>query len=237
MEKEVQAENLGECEDFTALRRIVDIEGLHLFDVGCGTGWLARELAAAGATVSAFEPDPEQARRNAEAPPAPGVIFTTAGAQQLPAADASADGVLFSYSLHHVPREHLHTALHEARRVLRTDGFLYVAEPVPEGSFSHVIELFHDETFVQQSAERALAAHARPHFAREQVYSYVTVSRYDSYESFVEEMMAPTYVSYTREQLAEARVRERLEACREGDAFVLRQPMRVNLYRESLATR
>ena len=177
MEQGVEAEDLGECEDFAALSRIIEVQGMHLFDVGCGTGWLARELAAAGATVSAFEPDPEQARRNAEVPPTPGVSFARAGAEALPAADASADGVLFSYSLHHVPRAQLHTALREARRVLRADGFLYVAEPVPEGSFAHVIELFHDETLVQQSAERALAAHARPHFSRERVYSYVTLSR------------------------------------------------------------
>ncbi len=230
MERGVHVEALGECTDVEALRRIIEPRGRHLFDVGCGDGWLARELVAAGATVSAFEPDPEQARRNAAAAVTPGVTFFAAPAESLPAAEQSADGVLFNYSLHHVPRAHQHTALREARRVLRTDGFLYVAEPLPQGSFSHVMQPVHDETLVQQSAERALAAHARPHFAAERVFSYVTVSRYEDFEAFVDEMMAPTYVSYSREQLQGKPVRSRFEACREEGGYVLRQPIRVNLY-------
>ena len=223
--------DLGERADLDALKSIVDVAGLNLFDVGCGTGWLARELAAAGATVTAFEPEPEQARRNREGPVTAGVSYVEAPAQALPTADASADGVLFSYSLHHVPPALMAKALGEARRVLRAGGFLYVAEPEPRGSFARVIEPFHDETLVQRAAERALAAHARPHFAGERVYSYLMVSRYADFEAFVTDMLAPTHVLYGREQVEAAEVRERFEACRAGDDYRLDQPVRVNVYR------
>ena len=42
--------------------------------------------------------------------------------QDLPVEDSSADVVVFSYSLHHVPAEHIADALVEAKRVLRPGG-------------------------------------------------------------------------------------------------------------------
>ena len=139
--------------------------------------------------------------------------------------------MVFCYSLHHVPREHLHKAIHEAMRVLRDDGFLLVAEPVPEGEFAAVMQPFHDETLVQLSAERALAAHARPRFRTECIYRYTTCSRYRDFDAFVDEMLAPTYIAYSREAVARDAVRLRFEACRAAEGYALHQPMRINLDR------
>ena len=225
------ATDLGVKSDLEALAAVLDVSGLNLADLGCGDGWLARELAMRGATVIAIEPEPEQARRNAEGETVPGVGFMEGSAEALPLADASLDGVLFNYSLHHVPVAAMATALAEARRVLRPGGFLYVADPVPEGGFAEVAAPFHDETAVQQAAERALAEHARPAFAEERVWRYVTHTRYAGFDAFVDDMLAPAYVRYRREQVDNPVVRERFQRRAAGDGYVLDQPVRINLFR------
>jgi 2-polyprenyl-3-methyl-5-hydroxy-6-metoxy-1,4-benzoquinol methylase len=62
---------LVEAHGFSAAHRLVldlagaDLAGTHVLDVGCATGYLARELTARGATVDGVEFDPaaaEQAR-------------------------------------------------------------------------------------------------------------------------------------------------------------------------------
>ena len=126
--------DLGDLGDLEALQRIVEeVAGLSLIEAGCAAGDTARRLAELGARVLAVEPDELQAEKNRAAPAASGVTFVEAGAQALPAEDASMDGVLFFRSLHHVPRELMDAALGEAARVLKPDGFLYVAEPGMEG--------------------------------------------------------------------------------------------------------
>ena len=111
--------NLGEQSDINAVSKVVSVKGLSIVDVGCGPGALARDLCALGATVLGVEPDPIQAEKNRNAAQTTGLQFAEAGAESLPVLDASADGVFFCRSLHHVPTEHMDGALKEARRVLK----------------------------------------------------------------------------------------------------------------------
>lgn len=109
------------------------VAGKQLIDVGCGNGHLVRHLARHGAQVLGVECSPRQlAAAHAAARVADETIVEGVG-QALPAADASADIVVFFNSLHHIPGEHMATALNEACRVLRADGVVYVAEPLAEG--------------------------------------------------------------------------------------------------------
>ena len=122
--------DLGERSDVAAVLALTPVAGLALVDVGCGAGHNARELAEAGASVLAVEPDPIQAAKNRDAAPAPGVTFVEARAERLPAETGSVDGVLFFRSLHHVPVEAMAAALAEAARALKPGtGFLCVIEP------------------------------------------------------------------------------------------------------------
>jgi ubiquinone/menaquinone biosynthesis C-methylase UbiE len=94
-------------------------------EVGCGTGAVARVLAAMPAVreVIGIDPSPifvEKARelgRNL-----PRLTFQTADGRALPFADASFDLVVFHTTLCHIPDPE--QALREARRVLRADGWL-----------------------------------------------------------------------------------------------------------------
>ena len=91
-------------------------------------------------------------------------------AESLPVADGSVDGVFFFRSLHHVPVEHMDTALAEAMRVLKPGtGFLCVIEPAVTGTYFKVMRPFHDETLVRAHAQAALGRLATTMFLEAQI--------------------------------------------------------------------
>ena len=128
-----------------------------MIDVGCGNGWLARELAARGAHVTGTEISDEQlADARARGTPTAGSRYVVARAEALPLPDASVDAVVFMNSLHHVPEAAMSVALRQARRVLSPEGRVFVAEPQAEGEFYAMVKLVEDEDHVRAMARRAL---------------------------------------------------------------------------------
>ena len=151
--------------DTSMLERLVAPAGKDVVDVGCGGGALVRELAAAGARPIGIEISEEQlatARSSdagdaGEGGPGPRGRYLVGRAEALPLDDSSVDLVVFMRSLHHVAPEHLEAGLREARRVLRPDGAVYVAEPLAEGDFFALTSLVEDEVEVRRAAQAALA--------------------------------------------------------------------------------
>ena len=151
--------------DTSMLERLVAPAGKDVVDVGCGGGALVRELAAAGARPIGIEISEAQlaaarardAGDAGEGGPGPCGRYLVGRAEALPLDDASADLVVFMRSLHHVAPEHLEAGLREARRVLRPDGAVYVAEPLAEGDFFALTSLVEDEVEVRRAAQAALA--------------------------------------------------------------------------------
>lgn len=223
-------DDLGRVSHIDALLTAVGpVAGLAIADIGCGEGALGRELASQGANVTGFDPFIEPAHASAVGTGAWQLVRATA--QALPAPDASFDLVLFVFSLHHVPQQQLAGALAEARRVLRRNGRLYVAEPVAEGPHQYIVELFHDETAVRAAANAALAGHAAPHFGSERVLSYVDVRHYASFDAFAARMIANMrFNGYAETQVLAPAVRRRFAetAARYGDSFD--QPVRAHLF-------
>jgi SAM-dependent methyltransferase len=64
---------------------------------------------------------------------------------------------VFRATLHHVPIEQMLTALREARRVLRTGGHVYAAEPLARGDFYELVSIVDNEDEVRDAAQRTLA--------------------------------------------------------------------------------
>jgi ubiquinone/menaquinone biosynthesis C-methylase UbiE len=220
----------GDCSALEAIDRLVDVAGLDLVDVGCGAGELARALVDRGARVVAIEPDDVQARRNADAPALPGLTFRRATAQALPLPPASADGVFFSKSLHHVPIDAMDRALGEARRVLREDGFLCVLEPDIDGAFSELMRPFHDETEVRRAALAALERSAVPAFADMRRAAFTVTRRYDDFEAFVVATTGLSYNTTERGKVETADVRSRFESGFDGRGYSFAQPMSAYLF-------
>jgi len=153
---ELSPRDLGAKSHLDALLETVgQVSGLEVVDIGCGEGHLTRALAALGARVTGC--DPFISETGWAAHKSGSYRLLKASADALPMADATADLVLFVFSLHHVPAAKLDAALAEARRVLGPAGRLYVAEPVAEGPHQYVMELFHDETSVRKAAADALS--------------------------------------------------------------------------------
>src|SRR4051794_28949976 len=125
-------------------------------DVGCGEGSLVRHLARRGARAIGIEVAPEPLARARARAPVADERYEQAGAQALPLADASADAVVFSNSLHHVPGDALDAALAEAARVLRPGGIAYVQEPLAEGPYFALLRPVDDETEVRAAAAAAI---------------------------------------------------------------------------------
>ena len=108
-----------------ALRRAGLVQGMHVVDVGTGTGLLAREaLELCGTQGSLIGVDPSPGMMaQAQLPRA---ALLEGRAEALPCADASADFVCMGYALRHL--SDLDQALAEFHRVLRPGGRLLMLE-------------------------------------------------------------------------------------------------------------
>lgn len=224
---------LGEQSDINAISKIISVESLTVVDIGCGPGALARDLCAVGASVIGVEPDPIQAKKNRNASPSSHLTFIEAGAEKLPLPDASADGVFFCRSLHHVPIARMDDALKEAARVLkRRAGFLCVIEPAVTGSYFTVSRPFHDETIVRTEAQAALNRTATQLFSNVELYDYVQRRRYSDFEQMVARVTGQTFNTIRRDQVETDEVRRLFETGRtdNGD-YSFEQPMLINVYR------
>jgi ubiquinone/menaquinone biosynthesis C-methylase UbiE len=104
-----------------------------VIDVGCGPGWLTRDLASRGLTVSGIDISTSMlrlARANN-----PGLGFVAASLTQIPVADGAAAGVFCWYVLHHVPDEDLETAIRELARVIFPGGSLMLGGHVGDSMY------------------------------------------------------------------------------------------------------
>ncbi len=214
-----------------ALAVLGAVDGVDAVDVGCGEGQNARGLAAAGARVTGFDPFIEPTPRTAEGGGSFALLRATADA--LPLADASADVVLFIFSLHHVPGPKLEAALGEARRVLKPSGRLYVAEPLAQGAGHYVGSLFHDETVVRAAAQAALDAAAAPRFGSRRTFRYTDRRRYPSFDVYAERQIRNMrFNGYTEEAVLAPEVRRRFDEMFAAGQGNFDQVVKIDLFAE-----
>jgi len=228
----VNEQNMGVCSDLDVVDRFLSVSDQFLIDAGCGNMHLSKALAERGAHVLAIDPDPVQAKKNQAAPVTPNVGFAETGADQLPVESTSVDGILFPYSLHHIPNELYGQVFNEALRVLKPDGFLYIMEPVASGDLNEVMRLFHEEAPVRAAAQTAIDSLAVPHFSQVDVIEYSTPTSYDSWEDFAKRYVGKTFNNdYTEAQVRDDRVRDKFLEVGEHKQFKFESPMRVTWLR------
>lgn len=225
--------DLGLCTDLEALDQFLKIKGQFLIDAGCGNMHLSRALAQRGASVLAIDPDPVQAQKNNQAEPIANVGFAQTGADQIPVESQSVDGVLFPYSLHHVPAELYPAVFEEMSRILKPDGFLFAIEPVAEGNLNEVMRLFHDEKVVRKTAQEALDTHGATLFEQCDVITYRIPIKYSSWDEYADRYANKSYnTNYTEEQVRAEAVRKRFIELGEPTGYAFESPMKVTWLRQ-----
>jgi SAM-dependent methyltransferase len=158
--------------DVAMLERLAAPSGKDVVDVGCGGGALVRELSARGARVTGVEISEGQLAAATSLDDGGGGRYLIGRAQRLPLDDASVDLAVFMRTLHHVPPAELMQALHEARRVIRRDGAVYVAEPLAKGDYFELVSLVEDELDVRSAAQAALARASEAGLLRARTVEY-----------------------------------------------------------------
>jgi ubiquinone/menaquinone biosynthesis C-methylase UbiE len=226
-----EREELGELDRGAAVVAALggDLSGLHVVDIGCGEGAVARLCAGAGAIVQGYDPfivGTDWADHGAGR-----FRLSKIEGGQLPQADATADVVLFVYSLHHVPQAMMGGMLAEARRILKPGGRLCIAEPLAEGRGQYVMELYHDETEVRRNAIAAIAEHARPAFGNERLIHFAEMQRFADFGGYRDQAIANMrYNGYSEADVLAPEVARRFEEVAGPDGATFRNRARINLF-------
>jgi ubiquinone/menaquinone biosynthesis C-methylase UbiE len=171
------------------LSRYVAPAGRRVVDVGCGSGEIVRWLRSQGADAVGVECGEVMIRQAREADPDHSEVYLDGGGQDLPLPSESADAVVMSCSLHHVPPSEMVNALREAHRVLRPAGTLYVAEPISAGAGHEVVSLIDDETEVRIFAQGALSQSPSLGFETVLETTYASQMLMDSAEVFAKRIV------------------------------------------------
>jgi ubiquinone/menaquinone biosynthesis C-methylase UbiE len=225
--------------DLAMLERLVTPAGRDVLDIGCGGGALVRDLTDRGARVVGVEISQAQLAPAVARDGGRGARYLVGRAEQLPLADGSVDVAVFMRTFHHVAPADLTRALREARRVLRSDGAVYVAEPLAQGDYFALTNLVEDELHVRAAAQRALAEAALAGLDRVKTVDYdVRVCIADLAALRVRIVS----VDPQRAEVFDARAAELAEAfTRLGEAGerpgerCFRQPMRADVLRLAVA--
>jgi ubiquinone/menaquinone biosynthesis C-methylase UbiE len=215
----------------SVLSENLSLDSLEIVDVGAGAGDLVRYMTSQGARVTGLECGALQLEKARSCPLEGDEVYIEGVGQEMPFADASFDAVIFFKSLHHVPLEHMATALDEARRVVRPDGTVYVAEPIAAGSGFELHAPIDDETAVRAAAYEAIKKATARGFIQVREIFYQTVYHYRDFAAFKEEVIR---IEPRRRELFEATesdLREVFDRLGVAEAAGTRfeQPMRVNL--------
>ena len=206
----------------------------RILELGCGRAEFTRAIATRhpDARIIATEVDTIQHRLNCASDAPANVRFIVAGAQSIPADDASIDIVLMFKSLHHVPIDMLDVALAEIRRVVVPGGLVYFSEPVFAGAYNDIVRIFHDEQPVRLAAFNALqraVAEAQFELVTEQFF--LAPLEFASFAEFERRVIGVTHTRHCLTPAQYEAARTAFSAHLDAGGAHFRQPMRVDVLR------
>ena len=220
------------CPEREIFNELLELDGKHMLELGCGRAELTRIIAGEGSgrSMLALEVDEVQHRLHQQIDDLPNVEFRMAGAESIPAPDASFDIVFMFKSLHHVPLELMDDAMREIRRVLKPGGFVYISEPVFAGDFNEVLRMFHDEEAVRLAAFEAVKrAVDSGLFALQSETFFNAPMHFDDFADFDQKVLGVTHTDHRLSPELYEQVKTRFESHVTADGANFQMPIRVDL--------
>lgn len=224
------------CREPEIYNELLDFDGRDILELGCGRAEITRAIATEGENrrITALEVDEIQHRNHQQIDDLPNVRFAFAGAEAIPASDATFDIALMFKSLHHVPLELMDDAMREIHRVLRPGGLLYISEPVFAGDFNELLRMFHDEEAVRKAAFEATSrAVDNALFELESELFFLSPMHFDDFAEFEAKIIGATHTDHRLSAELYEAVRARFESHRDADGAHFRMPIRIDLLRKS----
>jgi len=220
------------CEESEIFNELLALDNKHIIELGCGKADITRNIATngTGRRVTAYETDETQHTENLKVADLPNVTFRYGVAEKITEEDNSADIVLMFKSLHHVPIESMDTAFSEIQRVLKTDGFLYVSEPIFAGEFNDILRLFHNEEAVRTAAFNAekAAVTAGKFKLVEQVF-FNAPMHFEDFATFEKLILGVTHTDFVLSPEVFDEVKKKFEGHLDADGAHFNMPIRVDL--------
>ncbi|MCP4492679.1 MAG: class I SAM-dependent methyltransferase [Gammaproteobacteria bacterium] len=215
--------------------QLLSLDNKNILELGCGKADITRMIATTGInrSIIATEVDEVQHNSNLQINDLPNVSFMFAGSESIPLADSSIDVVFMFKSLHHVPLELMDKALMETRRVLKPGGLAYISEPVFEGKFNDILQLFHNEEVVREAAFAALKrAVSSEQFTLEDEIFFNTRAKFNSFDEFEQNVINVTHTDHSLSTELQQQVKSMfmLSMSDAGASFL--NPVRVDLLRK-----
>ena len=132
-------------------------ESNTVLDIGCGNGEYTFIIAQNAKSGVGIDPDEELIRSARENYKCKNIFFQVGRGESLDFSSTSFDTVVFCQSFHHVPLKFQSKALNEAWRVLKSNGFLLIIEPIYlRGSLEEIECLYNDEKEARYGARNAI---------------------------------------------------------------------------------
>ena len=229
----ISAENIDlSCVESEIYNRLLELDGKHILELGCGCAEITRDIASAGVDrkITALEVDEIAHEKNLQITDLPNVTFGLSGAQAIPLEDESVDVAFMFKSLHHVPLDLMEPSMQEIRRVLKPAGLVYISEPVFAGDFNEILRLFHDEQKVREAAFSIIKK-----VVDEGLFNLVDETffnspmKFENFTDFENKVLNVTHTNYALDENVYSLVKQRFEdhAGDHGAYFLM--PIRVDL--------
>lgn len=207
-----------------------DIGGKTILEVGCGQGRITRDLARHARRVVAVDPDEAALQKARTQINAENVVFLRCRGESLAFPGDCFDMVVYSLSLHHLPREVMLASLEQAAGLLGEQGVIVVIEPGEGGTLIEAEERFGvgdgNEAGEKEAARRAVADLSGWRIGK--TARFQTCFHFADQQDFLESLL-PDYKSKSPSLIRE--IGDFLVGCTEDGRIVLHAERRMDVLR------
>ena len=229
----ISAENIDlSCIEYEIYNRLLELDGKHILELGCGCADITRDIASAGfdRKITALEVDEIAHEKNLQITDLPNVTFALSGAQAIPLENESVDMAFMFKSLHHVPLNLMEPSMREIRRVLIPGGLVYISEPIFAGDFNEILRLFHDEKKVREAAFSIIKK-----VVNEGLFNLVEETffnspmKFENFTDFENKVLKVTHTNHALDENVYSLVKQRFEEHEADHGVNFLMPIRVDL--------